>query len=334
MIYKRLTNVEREIIREQLTLGTSPSNIAVMLGRSRSTVSRELQRGGHGTEQGYRACIAHAGAQHAASSRRGGKRKLDRNVELWNVVATKLKLRWSPKQIEQYLVLTFSHEPTMRITAESIYTYVYVQAKGALKKVMIDYLRRSKPRRTARHVNRSGPRRGVIPEMISIERRPAEVEGRTVPGHWEGDLVLGAGNKSAIGTLVERSTRWAILVKLTTKDASAVRRAFAREMRRLPEELAKSLTYDQGKEMAQHQLFTKQTKIKVYFAHPHSPWERGTNENTNGLVRDFYPAGTDFNTVSRAQLKRVQQMLNERPRKTLNWQTPSQKFSELVALNT
>lgn len=166
--------------------------------------------------------------------------------------------------------------------------------------------------------------------MISIEERPAEVADRSVAGHWEGDLIMGAMNRSAIGTLVERTTRTVLLVKLTRKDAESVRRAFAKTMLSLPKQMARSLTYDQGKEMAEHKLFTAQTEIAVYFAHPHSPWERGTCENTNGLLRDYFPKGTDLSTVSAAELQRVQKELNERPRKTLAWRTPAEAFAELI----
>jgi IS30 family transposase len=217
----------------------------------------------------------------------------------------------------------------MHISHESIYTYLYVLPRGELKKELIGYLRQKRPIRRSR--TRLNDRRGVIPEMISIEERPAEVADRAIPGHWEGDLIMGPSNRTAIGTLVERTTRTVLLVPLGAKDASSVRRAFARTMKTLPHQLALSLTYDQGREMSEHRLFTAETKIQVYFAHPHSPWERGTNENTNGLIRDFFPKGTDFSTISNKELRRVQDLLNERPRKTLDWSTPKEAFSALLA---
>ena len=235
---------------------------------------------------------------------------------------------WSPEQISEFLKRAYPDDRTMQISDESIYTYIYVLPRGSLKKSLIAHLRHKKPYRGRRAAGKS--KQGAIPEMISIEQRPAEVADRIVPGDWEGDLIMGAGNRSAIGTLVERTTRLVFLVKLKNKDAASVRRAFTREMKSLPPQLARSLTYDQGKEMSEHKLFTKNTKIKVYFAHPHSPWERGTNENTNGLIRDYFPHGTDFSTVTKHKLKSVQQLLNERPRKTLGWITPAEAFNKLL----
>lgn len=253
---------------------------------------------------------------------------MDRFPVLWAVVTRKLSMGWSPEQVSAYLKRTYPDDRTMQISDESIYTYIYVLPRGSLKKSLIAHLRHKKPHRGRRAAGKGT--QGKIPEMISIEERPAAVADRIVPGHWEGDLIMGAGNRSAIGTLVERTTRWVFLVKLNRKDAPSVRRAFVREMKSLPPQLAKSLTYDQGKEMAEHRLFTAQTKINVYFAHPHSPWERGTNENTNGLIRDYFPHGTDFSKVTKHKLKTVQQLLNERPRKTLDWNTPAEAFTKLL----
>jgi IS30 family transposase len=303
-----------------------PSQIARMLGRDRSAISRELKKHS-GPSRPYRAFEAHAAAQQSAASRHCNW-KMD-NPELCREVIAKLMLRWSPEQIAVYLKRTYPANRRMQISDEALYTYIYVWARKELKGLLIKELRRRKPRRGRRVAGTE--KRGKIPDMISIDERPAEVADRTVPGHWEGDLIMGAGNRSAAGTLVERTTRALILVKLEAKDASSVRRAFAREMKTLPAQLAKSLTYDQGREMAEHRLFTEETNIKVYFAHPHSPWERGTNENTNGLVRDFFPKGTDFNTISNRELKQVQQWLNERPRKTLGWETPAHAFASLLA---
>lgn len=223
----------------------------------------------------------------------------------------------------------------MHVSHESIYTYIYLLPKGALKKELILYLRQHKKLRKNR--KRSTDRRGVIPEMISIDERPAEVADRSLPGHWEGDLIMGKNHRSALGSIVERTTRTVILVPLKAKDATSVRKAFARELKSLPQQMKLSMTYDRGKEMTEHKLFTQHTTMKVYFCHPQNPWERGTNENTNMLIRDFFPKKTDFSQLSRKEIKRVQRLLNERPRKTLNWDTPKNTFNKLissVALNT
>ena len=215
----------------------------------------------------------------------------------------------------------------MRISHEAIYTYLYVLPRGAFKRELARYLRRRHRFRRPRKVRLSSR---PVQDIVSIDERPAEVADRTVPGHWEGDLLVGHANASALGTLVERTTRFTLLVPLMAKDATAVRRAFAREVRTLPAQLRRSLTYDQGQEMREHRLFTKQTKMQVYFAHPQCPWERGTNEHTNGLLRQFFPAGTRFNQVSRREMKRVQALLNDRPRKILNWHSPAHAFHQLL----
>jgi IS30 family transposase len=215
----------------------------------------------------------------------------------------------------------------MRISHEAIYTYLYVLPCGALKRELARALRRRHRFRRSRKVRRSSR---PIQDLISIDERPREVADRTVPGHWEGDLLVGHANASALGTLVERTTRFTLLVPLAAKDAVTVRQAFARELRTLPAQLRRSLTYDQGPEMREHSLFTKQTKMRVYFAHPHCPWERGTNENTNGLLRQFFPKGTRFNQLSRREIKRVQAMFNDRPRKVLSWHSPAHAFHQLL----
>ena len=216
----------------------------------------------------------------------------------------------------------------MSISHESIYTYLYVLPRGTLKKELIHYLRQKHNVRFPRQKRRlkSSP----IQDIVSIEERPKEVAERCVPGHWEGDLLIGQLNRSALGTLVERTTRFTLLVHLHAQDAASVRRAFARELQTLPKQLKRSLTYDQGKEMREHRLFTKSTKIRVYFAHPHCPWERGTNENTNGLIRQFFPKGIDFKKITQHEIKHVQLLLNERPRKVLDWRTPAEVFNELL----
>lgn len=232
------------------------------------------------------------------------------------------------QQISTYLSKKYVNDSTMQISHESIYTYIYLLPRGELKKELIGYLRqRKKSRYSRKGVN---DKRGKIPEMVSIEERPAEVADRSVAGHWEGDLLMGKGHKSAIGTIVERKTRTVILVKLKAKDATSVRKAFERELITLPKQMRKSMTYDQGHEMAEHKLFTKNTKIKVYFCHPSSPWERGTNENTNMLIRDYFPKGTDFSKITKKELKRVQYELNERIRKTLDWESPLDVFEREI----
>jgi len=329
--YTRLTLAEREEISRQLAAGQPLRAIARQLGRAPSTITRELRRVDK-TPTTYRAAAAHREAAAAACQPRR-RWKLGANPRLNAYVHARLALRWSPEQIARRLLMDYPDDTTMRASHETIYTYLYVLPRGELKRELLRCLRhRRRHRKSRRHTH---DRRGVIPDMISIEERPAEVAHRTVPGHWEGDLLLGRRSASALGTLVERTTRTALLVPLRVRNATSVRRAFAREMRRLPQQLARSLTYDRGKEMTEHRLFTSATRVRVFFAHPHSPWERGTCENTNGLLRQFFPKGTDFSQVSRAEIKHVQTLLNGRPRKVLQWRTPSEVFHEqLVALGT
>jgi len=329
--YTRLTLAEREEISRAIAAGRSERAIARDLNRAPSTIAREVRRIER-TPERYRAMTAHREAAIARQTSRRA-RKLVRNERLRTYVHEHLVSRWSPEQIATRLKSEYPDDPTMRVSHETIYTYLYVLPRGALKRELLQALRHRREHRRAR---RGRPeRRGNIPAMLSIEERPAEVADRTIPGHWEGDLIMGRRNASALGTLVERTTRTTLLVPLREKDATSVRQAFAREMRTLPQQMARSLTYDQGKEMAEHELFTQQTRIQVYFAHPHSPWERGTNENTNGLIRQFFPKGTDFSKVSHRQIKHVQDLLNGRPRKVLNWRTPSEAFHNVpVALGT
>lgn len=327
--YCRFTFTEREEVSRYVAAGLGCRAIARKLKRAPSTISRELCR----LELPpvfYRAFTAQKLAMKVACVPRRPK-KLLINAELRAYVHKGLLRRWSPEQIAKRLAAEYPCDTTMRLSHETIYTYLYVLPRGELKRELIRYLRhRRKKRRSRRAVH---DRRGAIPDMISIEERPKEVEDRTVPGHWEGDLVMGRRHASALGTLVERTTRSTILVPLKTKDASSVRRAFTREMKTLPKQMARSLTCDRGKEMTEHKLFTRDTQIQVFFAHPHSPWERGTNENTNGLIRQFFPKGTDFSKVPRREIKRVQALLNGRPRKVLNFRTPSEVFhNQPVAL--
>jgi IS30 family transposase len=277
----------------------------------------------------YRAVPAHQRAQRGAHHPRKPRklRKLMVQPRLRTAVFTLLAHRWSPEQIAHGLPQRYPDEPTMRISHEAIYTYLYVLPCGALKRELARYLRRRHRFRRPRKVRRSSR---PIQDLISIDERPSDVADRTVPGHWEGDLLVGHANASALGTLVERTTRFTLLVPLKAKDAATVRQAFARELRTLPAQLRRSLTYDQGPEMREHRLFTKQTKMRVYFAHPHSPWERETNENTNGLLRQFFPKGTRFHQLARREIKQGQVMLNDRPRKILNWHSPAHAVHHLL----
>ncbi len=324
--YKRLNFPEREEISRHIASGTGIRRIAGTINRSPSTVSREIRRTVVDKKY-YRAVYAHG---HSKRIRHQPKRsrKIDNNIPLRNAVLGFLAKNWSPEQIAKRLRLLYSGDMKMRVSHETIYSYIYVLPKGAFKRQLIASLRRHHRHRRKKDKGRRNS--GAIQDYLSIEERPASVADRTVPGHWEGDLLQGARNASAIGTLVERTTRMAFLVKLNNRDAMTVRKAFAEEFRRLPQGLKRTLTYDQGQEMSQHKLFTKETDITVYFAHPHAPWERGTNENTNALLRQYFPHGTDFSKIPKDRLKRVQDELNDRPRKTLGWLTPHEKFSELL----
>lgn len=320
--YRRLTLIEREELSRMLAAGSSLRAIAQALQRGPSTMSRELTH--------HRACpltdravSAHQRA-HRVAHRPRKPRKLAIHARLRRAVLRLLACRWSPEQIAHGLPQRHPEDPTMRI---AIYTYLYMLPRGACKRELARYLRRRHRFRRPRKVCLSSR---PVQDIISIDERSAEVDARTVPGHWEGDLLVGHANASALGTLVERTTRFPLLVPLTAKDATAVRRAFAREGRTLPVQLRRSLTYDQGQEMREHRLFTKQTKMKVYFAHPQCPWERGANENTNGLLRRFFPAGTRFDRVSRCEIERVQALLNDRLRKILGWHSPPHAFQQLL----
>lgn len=324
--YQRLILIEREEISRQLASGYSIRRIAKNLDRAPSTISREVNRTVVHRKY-YRAIFAQ---QHSNVIRHKTRksRKLTTNIPLRKIVFYYLSKNWSPEQIAKRLILLYPNDMDMRISHEAIYSYLYVLPRGQLKRRLISHLRRHHKHR--RKGNKGRKRSGPVTDFLSIEERPAEVADRTVPGHWEGDLIIGSRNASALGTLLERTTRMTFLVKLENQDAPVVRKAFAEEFRHLPKGLKRTLTYDQGQEMAQHRLFTKETDITVYFAHPHSPWERGSNENTNALLRQYFPKGTDFAKISKGRLKEVQDELNERPRKTLGWYTPHEKFAELL----
>lgn len=329
--YKRLTNKERESISRGLAQKRSIREIARELGRSTSTISREIKRNRGKTS--YRAFTASQRAKIAAASRKKGKSKLAQQAILQQYVLEKLKHGWSPKAISERIKKEYAWDMDMQISHEAIYQYIYVLPRGELKQTLIRALRQEHKYRRTQKRGQLEENRGKIANMLSIEERPAEVADRTVPGHWEGDLILGKYKRSALGTLVERTTRYTILVPLgNRKDANSVRVAYAEAFKTVPEELKKTLTYDQGKEMSQHEQFTIDTGIQVFFAHPGSPWERGTNENTNGLIRQYFPKGTDFSQVSIDEIKEVQRRLNDRPRKVLNYDKPYEVFNNLVAL--
>lgn len=332
--YTKLTLIDREEISRLLAAGNSIRYIAKIMGRSPSTVSREIKRYMSDKKYyvvasvpQYRATYAQYRCNFLRHKVRKN-RKLISNRRLWRIVRYYLFRKWSPEQIAKRLVLLYPDDMNMRISHETIYSYLYVLPKGTLRDRIIKHLRRSHKHRQKIKSNYKKP--GNIQDFLSIEERPKEIADRIMPGHWEGDLIIGRKNASAIGTLVERTTRMTFLVKLANQDARVVRRAFAEEFRHLPSGLKKSLTYDQGSEMSQHKLFTKETDITVYFAHPHSPWERGSNENTNSLIRQYFPRGTDFDKISYRKLKKVQDELNDRPRKTLGWHTPHEQFSKVL----
>lgn len=327
-LYKRLSLQEREEISRLLASGRTRAEIARVLGRHRSTISREIA-GGSCNRYTYRAVRADKRAQRNASRRKRRKRPLLLNPRLARYVIAKLRLRWSPEQIAQTLRRAYPHDMTMRISPEAIYATLYVFPKGTLKKELLSSLRRGHKRRH-RKTGKQPIIERPLKNMVLIDERPPEVEDRIVPGHWEGDLLIGKNRQSALGSLTERTTRTLLLVPVTSKAADEVARAFQNRLNRLPDAMRRTLTYDQGKEMAQHEQLAKRARIKIFFAHKASPWERGTNENTNGLVRQFFPKGTDFSKISRTEIRRVERLLNGRPRKVLQWQTPREVFHKLL----
>ena len=326
--YRRLNLDEREEISRGLAIGESISQIARCLGRHKSTISREVHQAGMNRWK-YRAARSQKRSFRCAQRRRGGKYKLLSRRPLWNVIEGLLKKCWSPEQIVKRLGKEYPNNDAMRISHEAIYAYLYVLPRGELKKELLACLRRNHKRRYKRGA-RNQPSCGRPQDMVLIDERPTDIEERLLPGHWEGDLILGKSCQSMLGTLVERKTRFLMLVPLKTKRSEEVRKSFARKVKRLPRQLRQTLTYDQGAEMTQHKLFTKETRMKVYFAHPQSPWERGTNENTNGLIRQFFPKGTDFRKVSSRSIRRVEYLLNDRPRKVLDWDKPCEAFAKVL----
>ena len=321
-----LTLAEREEVSRGVMAGHSIRSLATKLGRAPSTISREIRRnGGQGC---YRASQADQAAWDRA--RRPKICKLVENRTLAHIVADKLQLLWSPEQIAGWLKHIYPDDTSSQVSHETIYRSLFIQARGALKKELLAHLRRTRVMRRSRHHTQKTDNHGRIIDTASISERPATVEDRAVPGHWEGDLLCGS-KSSQIATLVERQSRYVMLVKLTAKDTETVTNALIKNARKLPQELYKSLTWDRGKEMAAHKRFTLATDIKVYFCDPHHPWQRGTNENTNGLLRQYFPKGIDLSAYSQAKLNAVARKLNERPRKTLNYETPAERFHQSVA---
>ena len=321
-----LTLAEREDISRGIIAEHSVRSIAASLGRSPSTVSREINR--NGGRRRYRANKAEQAAWDRAH--RPKSCKLVQNRALARVVASKLKKLWSPNQIAGWLKHRYPNDENFQVSHETIYRSLFIQARGALKKELLQHLRRTRAMRRSCHHTQKTDDHGRISNTISISERPASAEDRAVPGHWEGDLIFGTNN-SQIATLVERHTRYVMLAKVKSKDSETVVNALIKQAHKLPRELYKSLTWDRGSEMADHSRFTLTTDIKVYFCDPQSPWQRGSNENTNGLLRQYFPKGTDLSNHSQAKLNAVARQLNERPRKTLDYETPAERFSQCVA---
>jgi IS30 family transposase len=323
---RTLTLAEREVISRGIASGLSIREIARGLQRAASTVSREVAR--HGGGPVYRA--SEADHQAWKSALRPKMCLLATRVKLRTIVARKLILDWSPEQISGWLKRRYPSNESMRVSHETIYRSLFIQARGVLKEELRQHLRSKRLIRRSVHAGAGGQSRGQIVDAISISERPAEIEDRAIPGHWEGDLLSGTGN-SHIATLVERHSRFTILVKVPSKDTTTVVDALTRQVRKLPASLRRSLTWDRGLEMAKHKSFTVATKVNVYFCDPQSPWQRGTNENTNGLLRQYFPRKTDLSGYSQADLDKVAQRLNQRPRKTLGFETPASKLQASVA---
>lgn len=327
MQHSRLCVQERENIALLLNQGISYRAIGREIGRHHSTILRELIRS-QCRRKDYRAMAAQEMADNR-NLRSGRKSFIDTKPELFKEVFDRLFKYWSPKQISMALKKEHPDEPWYWISHETIYQHIYAFPRGELKRAMVSFLRQKKRLRGGR--GKVKLKKQVIKDFVPIAERPEEVEGRQVPGHWEGDLIIGKGNKSAMGTLVERKSRMVFLVPLKARKAKTVAESFSEIFEELSPELTKSLTYDRGTEMAGHKYFTKRTGMPVYFADPHSPWQRGSCENTNMLLRDFFPKGTDLSEVSVERIKYVQNCLNERPRETLGWKTPKEVFYESIS---
>jgi IS30 family transposase len=321
-----LTLAEREEISRGMVAGQSLRCIALSLDRAPSTVSREIHR--NGGRRHYRASKADQAAWDRA--RRPKTCKLVENRALARIVAKKLRGLWSPEQIAGWLQYTYPDDENFQVSHETIYRSLFIQARGALKKELLQHLRRTRAMRRGRSHTQKTATHGRIKDTVSIRERPASVEDRAVPGHWEGDLIIGSHN-SQIATLVERQTRYVMLVSVPSKDTKTVINALIKHAHKLPRELYKSLTWDRGSEMANHKRFSLATDIEVYFCDPRSPWQRGSNENTNGLLRQYFPKGMDLSNIHQNRLNAVARQLNERPRKTLAFKTPAHRFNQCVA---
>ena len=323
---RALTVAEREEISRGLATGRPLRSIAAALGRAPSTISREVHRNGGG--RSYRAGEADQATWDRAH--RPQVCKLAQNRWLARMVAAKLNLQWSPKQIAGWLQQSYPDNENKQVSHETIYRTLFIQTRGALKKELLQHLRRTRRMRRARQYTQKTPEHGQIVEAVPIRERPAEVADRAVPGHWEGDLLCGT-KESQIATLVERHSRYVMLVRVPRKDAATVVNALIRHARKLPRELYKSLTWDRGSEMAGHSKFSLATDIQVYFCDPQQPWQRGSNENTNGLLRQYLPKGMDLSNVHQNRLNAIARRLNERPRETLDFETPAERFARCVA---
>jgi IS30 family transposase len=321
-----LTFEEREEISRGLVADDSIQAIARRLSRAPSTICREIKR--NSGPNGYRA--SHADQLAWDRAQRPKVCKLVRHRKLAHIVAGKLQLQWSPQQIAGWLGRAYPDDEDYHVSHETIYRSLFIQARGALKKELLEHLRRTRAMRRSRHHTQKTDDHGRIKDTVSISERPASVEDRAVPGHWEGDLLCGSGS-SQIATLVERQTRYVMLVRIASKDSETVANALIKHASKLPQELYKSLTWDRGTEMAGHKHFTVATDIQVYFCDPQHPWQRGSNENTNGLLRQYFPKGTDLSVYSQAKLNAVARRLNERPRKTLGYETPAERFQQTIA---
>jgi IS30 family transposase len=322
---RALTLAEREEISLGLAEGESQRSIAERLGRSASTINREIRRNG-GVDT-YRAEAAERRA--AREAKRPKTCKLSENKALAATVARLLSKRWSPKQIAGWLKRKWGANEAHRVSHETIYRSLYLQARGVLKQELIKHLRSGRTLRHSVHGDKGGHRRGRLADAVSISERPPEADDRAVPGHWEGDLISGTGN-SHIATLVERSTRFTLLAKVEGKDATTVAKALVRQMKRMPASLRRTLTWDRGLELAKHREIEIAAQLQIYFCDPYSPWQRGTNENTNGLLRQYFPKGTNLSVHSQAYLNKVARELNGRPRETLAFMTPAEKLQELL----
>jgi IS30 family transposase len=326
--YTRLNKEDRIKIQTLLKIGMTVTQIAKELERSPSTISREVKKGIHLPGEGYFAEQAERRSFIYRRTRRPDT-KLSVNDKLRNYVIRQIKVGWSPEQISFRLRLKYPGDSSMLISYESIYKYIYYEAKGEERRKLISHLPYKKPKRSGGKRNQIYM--GKIPDRITIDERPEEVGMRLKIGHWEGDLIVGKGQLSVIGTLVERATRFTIIVKLESRKSEHVIERFAEELKKYPSQILKTLTYDNGVEMTAHKEFTRRTQMAVYFAHPYSSWERGTNENTNGLIRRIFPKKTDFSKITEEELKELELLLNTRPRKVLGWRTPFEQLIKLCA---